>query len=59
MPVQTHTQELHVKILVVGNSSVGKSSLLTRWSENQWLPEDEACATIGVEVLVSHPIVTA
>ncbi|KAF8273945.1 putative ras-related protein rab-18 [Lactarius quietus] len=44
-------QELHVKILVIGNSSVGKSSLLMRWSENQWLPEDEACATIGVEVL--------
>lgn len=59
MPVQTHPQELHVKILVVGNSSVGKSSLVTRWSENQWLPEDEANATIGVEVLVSYPIVTA
>ncbi|KAI9451798.1 ras-domain-containing protein [Lactarius psammicola] len=51
MPVQTHPQELHVKIIVIGNSSVGKSSLLVRWSENQWLPEDEASATIGVEVL--------
>jgi GTPase SAR1 family protein len=47
-------QELHVKILMIGNSSVGKSSLLMRWSENQWLPEDEASATIGVEVLVSY-----
>jgi Ras-related protein Rab-18 len=58
MPVQTHLQELHVKILVIGNSMVGKSSLLTRWSENQWLPEDEASATIGVEVLVSYLIVS-
>jgi len=23
-----------------------------RWSENQWLPENEASATIGVEVKV-------
>jgi GTPase SAR1 family protein len=45
--------ELHVKILMIGNSSVGKSSLLMRWSENQWLPEDDASATIGVEVKVS------
>ncbi|KAI9439264.1 ras-domain-containing protein [Lactarius indigo] len=51
MPTQTHPQELHVKIIVIGNSSVGKSSLLMRWSENQWLPEHEAGATIGVEVL--------
>ncbi len=58
MPVQTHPQELHVKIIVIGNSSVGKSSLLMRWSENQWLPEDEASETIGVEVLVSFLIVS-
>ncbi|KAH8982568.1 ras-domain-containing protein [Lactarius hatsudake] len=51
MPVQTPPQELHVKIIVIGNSSVGKSSLLMRWSENQWLPEGEPGATIGVEVL--------
>ncbi|KAN0133437.1 P-loop containing nucleoside triphosphate hydrolase protein [Lactarius tabidus] len=51
MPALTRPQELHVKVLVIGNSSVGKSSLLMRWSENQWLPEDEAIATIGVEVL--------
>ena len=53
MPALTRPQELHVKILVIGNSSVGKSSLLMRWSDNQWLPEDEASATIGVEVSVS------
>jgi hypothetical protein len=53
-PMQSHQPELHVKIVMVGNSSVGKSSLLMRWSENQWLPEDEASATIGVEVQVRH-----
>ena len=52
--MQSHLSELHVKVLMVGNSSVGKSSLLTRWSENQWLSEDEANATIGVEVKVRH-----
>jgi len=57
MPVAILSQELHVKILVIGNSSVGKTSLLMRWSENQWLPEDEASATIGVEVLASSDIV--
>jgi len=50
--MMSHSPELHVKILMIGNSSVGKSSLLMRWSENQWLPEDEAGATIGVEVKV-------
>jgi len=53
MSALTLPQELHVKVLVIGNSSVGKSSLLMRWSENQWLPEDEASETIGVEVLRS------
>jgi predicted GTPase len=52
--MQSHSPELHVKLLMVGNSSVGKSSLLMRWSENQWLPEDEVSATIGVEVKVSR-----
>ncbi|KAI0262116.1 putative ras-related protein rab-18 [Gloeopeniophorella convolvens] len=51
MPAQIMSQqELHVKVVMVGNSSVGKSSLLLRWAEHQWLPEDEATATIGVEV---------
>ena len=50
--MMSHSPELHVKILMIGNSSVGKSSLLMRWSENQWLPEDETSATIGVEVQV-------
>jgi GTPase SAR1 family protein len=51
---QSRSQELiNVKLLLIGNSSVGKSSLLLRFSDKQWLPEDEASATIGVDFRVS------
>ncbi|KAA1470882.1 ras-domain-containing protein [Dentipellis sp. KUC8613] len=43
---------INVKLLLIGNSSVGKSSLLLRFSDQQWLPEDEASATIGVDFRV-------
>ncbi|KAL1741413.1 ras-domain-containing protein [Schizophyllum fasciatum] len=43
---------LNVKLLLIGDSSVGKSSLLLRFSDEQWLPEDEATATIGVDFRV-------
>ncbi|KIP01953.1 hypothetical protein PHLGIDRAFT_96527 [Phlebiopsis gigantea 11061_1 CR5-6] len=46
------TQPLNVKLLLIGNSSVGKSSLLLRFSDEQWVPEDEASATIGVDFRV-------
>ncbi|PPR06298.1 hypothetical protein CVT26_005130 [Gymnopilus dilepis] len=46
------TQPINVKLLLIGNSSVGKSSLLLRFSDEQWLPEDEASATIGVDFRV-------
>lgn len=50
---QSRSQELiNVKLLLIGNSSVGKSSLLLRFSDKQWLPEDEASATIGVDFRV-------
>ena len=50
---QSRPQELiNVKLLLIGNSSVGKSSLLLRFSDKQWLPEDEASATIGVDFRV-------
>ncbi|SJL06324.1 related to Ras-related protein Rab-18-B [Armillaria ostoyae] len=42
----------NVKLLLIGNSSVGKSSLLLRFSDETWLPEDEASATIGVDFRV-------
>ncbi|KZS95280.1 ras-domain-containing protein [Sistotremastrum niveocremeum HHB9708] len=43
---------VNCKILLIGNSSVGKSSLLLRFSDEQWLPEDESSATIGVDFRV-------
>ncbi|KAK7440613.1 hypothetical protein VKT23_016961 [Stygiomarasmius scandens] len=43
---------INVKLLLIGNSSVGKSSLLLRFSDEQWLPEDESSATIGVDFKV-------
>ncbi|GJE93511.1 ras-domain-containing protein [Phanerochaete sordida] len=49
---QTATQPINVKLLLIGNSSVGKSSLLLRFSDEQWVPEDEASATIGVDFRV-------
>ncbi|KIY44627.1 ras-domain-containing protein [Fistulina hepatica ATCC 64428] len=43
---------INVKLLLIGNSGVGKSSLLLRFSDEQWLPEDESSATIGVDFRV-------
>ena len=37
------------KILLIGNSGVGKSSLLFRFSENKW--EKEFIPTIGVDLV--------
>ena len=50
------SQPINVKLLLIGNSSVGKSSLLLRFSDEQWVPEDEASATIGVDFRVSVPV---
>lgn len=38
-----------LKILLIGSSSVGKSSLLLRFTEDEFLPPEEATATIGVD----------
>jgi len=48
---------INCKLLLIGNSSVGKSSLLLRFSDEQWLPEDEASATIGVDFRVHNMVV--
>lgn len=48
----TPAQPVNVKLLLIGNSSVGKSSLLLRFSDEQFLPEDESSATIGVDFRV-------
>ncbi|KAH7922413.1 ras-domain-containing protein [Leucogyrophana mollusca] len=50
--VSTSTTPVNVKLLLIGNASVGKSSLLLRFSDEQWIPEDEASATIGVDFRV-------
>ncbi|KIM31362.1 hypothetical protein M408DRAFT_327599 [Serendipita vermifera MAFF 305830] len=42
----------NLKLLLIGNSSVGKSSLLMRFTDAQFLPEDESSATIGVDFRV-------
>ena len=43
---QSRSKELiNVKLLFNGNSSVGKISLLLRFSAKQWLPEDVASAS--------------
>ncbi|KIL58935.1 hypothetical protein M378DRAFT_170027 [Amanita muscaria Koide BX008] len=52
MPPVPAQQPVNVKLLLIGNASVGKSSLLLRFSDEQWLPEDEASATIGVDFRV-------
>jgi len=49
---QSSNAPVNVKLLLIGNSSVGKSSLLLRFSDEQWLPEDESSATIGVDFRV-------
>ncbi|CAH1768001.1 3477_t:CDS:2, partial [Entrophospora sp. SA101] len=38
-----------LKILLVGNSNVGKSSLLLRFTDDTFLPHEEVSATIGQE----------
>ncbi|KAJ2851331.1 Ras- protein Rab-18 [Coemansia brasiliensis] len=40
------------KILMVGDSNVGKSSILLRFTDDQFLPPEETSATIGVDFKV-------
>ncbi|KAI9269279.1 ras family-domain-containing protein [Phascolomyces articulosus] len=42
-----------LKLLLIGNSSVGKSSLLLRFTDDTFLPQEEVSATIGVDFKVS------
>ncbi|KAI6018702.1 RAB3D [Pisolithus microcarpus] len=52
-PAVASSPPVNVKLLLIGNASVGKSSLLLRFSDEQWIPEDEATATIGVDFKAS------
>ncbi|KAI8143901.1 small GTPase superfamily [Fennellomyces sp. T-0311] len=50
----TSTSEIPtLKLLLIGNSSVGKSSLLLRFTDDTFLPQDEVSATIGVDFKVA------
>ncbi|RKP06244.1 P-loop containing nucleoside triphosphate hydrolase protein [Thamnocephalis sphaerospora] len=40
------------KLLLIGNTNVGKSSLLLRFTDDAFLPPDEVSATIGVDFKV-------
>ncbi|EJT49887.1 putative Ras-related protein Rab-18 [Trichosporon asahii var. asahii CBS 2479] len=42
----------NLKLLLIGNSSVGKSSLLLRFTDDDFLSEEETAATIGVDFKV-------
>ena len=43
------------KLLLIGNSSVGKSSLLFRFVENVW--DDNFVPTIGVDFVIKKNII--
>ncbi|WVN85362.1 uncharacterized protein L203_100507 [Cryptococcus depauperatus CBS 7841] len=40
---------INLKLLLIGNSSVGKSSLLLRFTDDEFLSDEETIATIGVD----------
>ncbi|CAG8506106.1 11281_t:CDS:2 [Acaulospora colombiana] len=46
-----------LKILLIGNSNVGKSSLLLRFTDDTFLPHDEVSATIGVDFKVQDMVI--
>ncbi|CAO1625737.1 unnamed protein product [Parajaminaea phylloscopi] len=46
-----------LKILLIGSSSVGKSSLLLRFTEDEFLPADETSATIGIDYKLKSIVV--
>ena len=53
----TETQEYDYlfKLLLIGNSGVGKSSLLFRFSENIW--EEKFIPTIGVDFVIHNILI--
>ncbi|KAI7907271.1 P-loop containing nucleoside triphosphate hydrolase protein [Cokeromyces recurvatus] len=50
---QQQQQVPTLKLLLIGNSNVGKSSLLLRFTDDTFLPQEEVSATIGVDFKVS------
>jgi GTPase SAR1 family protein len=46
-------QQVDFKLLVIGDSSVGKSSLLLRSSDSQWRLENGTSPTVAIDYRVS------
>ncbi|KAJ2725409.1 Ras- protein Rab-18-B [Coemansia sp. Benny D115] len=53
-PAQTTELTATFKLLLVGDSNVGKSSILLRFTDDNFLPPEETSATIGVDFKVKH-----
>ncbi|UZJ56506.1 hypothetical protein CBS101457_005826 [Exobasidium rhododendri] len=49
MTSSSPSSEVVLKLLLIGTSSVGKSSLLLRYTDDEYLGPEEASATIGVD----------
>lgn len=52
-PPTNQNMPINVKILMIGLASVGKTSLLLRFTNQRWLPEHESVATVGVDTWVN------
>lgn len=52
------TRLINIKLLLIGNPMVGKSSLLLRFSDKQWLPEDKMTATIAADSRVRSTLLS-
>lgn len=45
----SHTPVPTLKVVLIGSSSVGKSSLLLRFTDDEFAPPEESSATIGID----------
>ena len=52
MRTKSSEATVNVELLFIGNSSVWKSSLIQRFSDEKFLLEDESSATVGVDFRV-------
>ena len=49
MRAKSSEATVNVELPLIGNSGTGKSSLIRRFLDEQFLPEDEANATVRVD----------